>query len=503
VNDTYRFGRFELNPATRQLLAGGEPLTLGARALDVLIALVERRDRVVTKEELLEAAWSGLVVEESNLPVQISALRKLLGSEAIVTVAGRGYRFAAPLAAPDPPPGASADAERSRLAIAVLPFANRGGDADQDYFADGITEDIITELARWRTLAVASRNSTFRFKGQRADPAAVARTLGVQYVVEGSIRRMDDRVRVTAQLTDAVTGRSIWSDRFDRSLADLFAVQDELVNTIVGTLAGRVQASSLDRARRKPPSSMDAYDLVLRGNALNWDEPDSAEEAIRNFEHAIAIDPAYGLAHSLLAVVLRRRWEHDLTASIASLDRPMALAQRAVELAEDESTCHTILGQIYLDRRQFDLALHHTRHGAELNRANQWNRADLGNVLAYVGRAAEGLALLQEARRVDPYFGPGWYWRSVGIAEFVLGRYGDALADLERGMKGDPAVGLALIAACHAQLGDRSRARAALDRCLARHAPASIGRLLERLPFREARDTRHVAESFRLAGLPE
>ena len=503
MSGIYRFGRFELNEGARQLFSDGEPVAVGARALDVLIALVKHRDRVVTKDELLQLAWPGLVVEESNLPVQISALRKLLGSGAIATVAGRGYRFAAPLAAAERSASDASPAGRAPISVAVLPFRNMGGDPGQEYFADGISEDVITELSRWRTLAVASRNSTFHFKGQPTDPVAVARTLDVQYLVDGSVRRMGDRLRITAQLTDAQTGRSVWSDRFDRPLTDLFAVQDELVNTIAGTLAGRVQASSADRARRKPPASMDAYDLVLRGNALSWDDPDSAQEAIRLFERAIAIDPAYGLAHSLLAVVLRRRWEHDLAAPIASLERPMALAQRAVELAEEESTCHTILGQLCLDRRLWDLALHHTRHGAELNRANQWNRADLGNVLTYLGRAEEGLALLQEARRVDPYFGPAWYWRSVGVAEFLLGRYADALAALERGVKGNTAVGLALVAACHAQLGERASARAARDRYLAQHPAASIGRLLERLPFKEPRDAQHVREALRLAGVPE
>lgn len=502
MSAVYRFGPFELNPATRQLLAEGQPVALGARALDVLVALIERRDRVVTKEELLQLAWPGLVVEEGNLPVQISALRKLLGSGAIVTVAGRGYRFAAPLTAHEPPPAEPGGASRAPLSVGVLPFQNVGGDPDQDYFADGMTGDIITELSRWRSLAVASRNWSFRFKGQAMEPAQLARELGVRYLVEGSVRRLGDRLRISAQLIDAESGLSLWSERFDRPIADLFAVQDELVRTIAGTLAGRVQASGTDRARRKPPASLDAYDLVLRGNALNWDDPEGAAEARQLFERAIVLDSTYGLAHSLLAVVIRREWENDPSIPAAQLERALALALRGVELTGDESTCHTILGQIYLDRRQFDLALHHTSRGAEINPVNQWNRADLGNVLAHIGCAEEGLTLLKEARRVDPYFGPGWYWRSLGLAEFVLGRYADAVADLERGAKPAVLTGLALLAACLAMVGDDARAQAVRDRCVATWPAATVERLAARIPLKDARDGAHFAEALRRAGLP-
>src|SRR5467141_3014883 len=459
---SYRFDRFELDSATRQLLADGQPVALGARALDILLTLIERRERLVTKEELLELVWPGLVVEENNLQVQISALRKILGPQSIATIPGRGYRFTAVLGADIAlPAAASAAAASSREApsIAVLPFLNMGGDPEKDYFADGITEDVITELSRWRSLAVTSRNSTFRFKRKSLDMQRVGRELSVRFLVEGSVRRMGERIRITAQLIDAESGNHVWGERFDRPLAELFAVQDQVVHTIVGTLVGRVQASGAERTRRKPPSSLDAYDHVLRGNALAWDDPASAAEAKRAFERAIEIDPGYGLPHSLLAALVGRDWENDLSAPRETLDRAFALAQRAVELAEDESTCHTILGQFCLEQRLFDLALHHTARGVEMNPANQWNRANFGIVLSHIGRAEEGLEMLRDARRADPYFGPGWYWRGLGFAQFVLRRYADALPDFERGVTSNSLRALAMLGACHAKLGQSERAR--------------------------------------------
>jgi len=387
--------------------------------------------------------------------------------------------------------------------VAVLPFVNMGGDPEQDYFADGITEDIITELSRWRSLAVTSRNSTFRFKGKSVDMQRVGRELGVRFLVEGSVRKMGERVRVTAQLIDAETGSHVWGERYDRPMADLFAVQDDVVRTIVATMVGRVQASIADRARRKRPSSMAAYDYVLKGNALPWDDPASAVEARRAFEKAIEIDPGYGLPHSLLAVMLMRDWHRGTTDSPEIPDRAFALAQRGVELADDESTCHMILGTNYLDRRMFDLALRHAERAAALNPGNQWNRADLGFVLVCVGRAEEGLEMLRDARRVDPYLGPPWYWRCLGIAQFVLRRYADALLDFDRGATGNSTYALAVMACCCAQLGHIDRARDLVAQCLATRPGITVEKLLTMAAFRSDADNDHLAESLRLAGFRE
>jgi TolB-like protein/Tfp pilus assembly protein PilF len=376
-------------------------------------------------------------------------------------------------------------------------------DPEQDYFADGITEDIITDLSRWRTLAVRSRNSTFRFKGKPIDIQGIGRELDVRFLVEGSVRRMGERVRITVQLINSESGNHIWAERFDRPLADLFEVQDEVVRTIVGTLVGRVYASEVEQARRKPPSSLMAYDHVLRGNALPWDDPASAAEAKRAFEQAIEIDPEYGLPYSLLATMLHFEWLNDFSGSQKTLDHVLALAKRGVELADNEGTCHSILGTVYLDLRSFELALRHMERSVEINPNNQWNWADLGVHLSHIGRAEEGLEILRKARRMDPYFGPPWYWRGLGFTQFVLRRYADALADFDRQTENTPGWCLAVMAGCCAKLGDSNRARELVARCLTEQREETIDRVIAKVPFEHSVDSDHLAECLRLAGMPE
>jgi len=351
-------------------------------------------------------------------------------------------------------------------------------------------------------LKVASYGSIHDPKEVASGSRRIWQELGVQFLVEGSVLRMGESLRVTVQLVDGRSGYQIWGERFDRTAAEPFAVQDEIVHTIVGTVVGRVYAAICDQTRRKLPSHLSAYEHMLRGNALQWDDPDSAAEAKRAFERAIELDPGFALAHSLLAVMLEREAQ-DLPADSAEpRERAFRLAKRAVELADDESTCHTILGGIYLWRRSFDLALHHTQRGIDINPVNQWNRADLGIVLTYIGRADEALEALRDARRFDPYFGPRWYWRALGLTQFVLRRYADAVPDFERGIVRKSVGALAMLAGCYAKLGRGDRARETVAMCLVAAPDATIEKLVGREPFKNDGDRTHMAECLRLAGMP-
>ena len=471
--------------------------------------------------EARDAAERGILVpvrfENANLPIDVRAfhttdcddsglgVRSPQVQEVLRALGALIARRRAPqsgTAKSDPAPTAPAIGP-DRVAICVLPFANMSGDPEQEYFSDGITEDIITELSRWRLLAVRSRSASFRYRGVAVDIKQVARELNVHFVVEGSVRRMGERIRISAQLIDTETGSHIWAEKFDRELADIFTVQDHVVRTIVSTLVGRIQVSDAERARRKPPASLVAYECVLRGNALPWNDPGSAAEATRLFEKAIEIDPDYGLAHALLAAMrYGGGWYDDPSDSDAALEEAYALAKRAVELDENESTCFSILAQVCLLRRSFDLALQYAQRAIEINPSNQWNTADMGLYLTYLGQAEEALAWFKRAKQIDPYFDPPWYWRSIGQAYMVLQRYREALAMFDHVSIRQYRIA-ALMAGCHARLGDTDRARVSVAACLAMKPDFSTRHFMTKEPFKNPVDAAHLADSLRMAGLPE
>jgi uncharacterized protein (DUF924 family)/serine/threonine protein kinase/Tfp pilus assembly protein PilF len=417
-------------------------------------------------------------------------------------VAGKPIAAGPPRPSPRGQRAAARAAGPARVTICVLPFGNLSGDPQQDIFCDGFSQDIITELARWRMLEVRSRLASFKYRGTAIAIARIARELNVRFVVEGSVHRLGDRIRIAVQLIDATTGQQVWGDKYDRDAAEVFSVQDELAQKIVSTLVGRVQVTDADRARRKRPSSLEAYECVLRGNALPWDDPASAAEATQLFEKAIRIDPGYGMAYGLLATMRVSAWKYQTGDSTAYLDEAYQLARRAVELDDSESTCHSLLAQVYMYRRAFEPALQHMQRAVELNPNNQWNVADMGYVLSYAGEAQQALNWSDRAKEIDPYFDPPWFWRQKGRSFVVLGRYQEALTMFER-IPLRTYYDAAYMAACEARLGNTGRARSLAAECLASRPNFSIRRLLVTEPFKSNSDAENLAQSLRLAGLPE
>jgi adenylate cyclase len=328
----------------------------------------------------------------------------------------------------------------------------------------------------------------------------VGRELAVQHVLEGSLRKTGNRVRVTAQLVDARTGNHLWAERYDRDLQEIFALQDEVVRTIVGTLVGRLQVASAEQAKRKPPRSMAAYDYVLRGNAQPVGDP-AQEEARRLYEKAIEIDPEYGLAHALLATSLMQAWFRDMRASAEGLDRILEIATRAVALDSEECVCHMALGWVCLHRRSYDLAEAHYQRAIELNPSKPVIGAHMCELLTYLGRPEEGIAALEGARRLDPYH-PSWYWRILGRALYVARRYEEALAAFGRSTI-LPAWALTYVAACHAQLGRPALAQQAVAKALQEVPQFSVSGIAAKEPFKNPPDLEHLVDGLRKAGLPE
>ncbi len=282
-------------------------------------------------------------------------------------------------------------------AIAVLPFANIGGDQDQDYFADGLTEDIITDLSRFREFRIVARDSCFRFRKPGADLQQVGRELAADFVVTGSIRRRGSKLRLSAQLTAADTGNQLWAERFDRGAEDVFEVADELVRTIVGTLAGRVRSAGFALAKRKLPANLAAYECVLRGQAAQAQIGDAAQEAAarRFFEQALALDPEYPRAHAGFAVVLLCEWFRMADNAQAVLDSALEHAEKAVAIDCDDYECHETLGWILLHCKSYDLAEQHYRRAIELNPNSPAELAAMGCACAFLGRAEEEPAMVR------------------------------------------------------------------------------------------------------------
>jgi TolB-like protein/Tfp pilus assembly protein PilF len=509
----YSLADLTIDTGRQLVIRGTTPITLPKLSYDLLLALIRAAPNLVSLDELMRLVWPGIIVSPETVSQRVKLLRDAIGDDPrrpryVAGLRGRGYHVVPAVGEiPDssaalPPTPIESEAGPERVAICVLPFENMSGDPEQAYFSDGITEDIITELSRWRLLAVRSRSASFRYRGAAVDMQQIARELSVRFIVVGSLRRIGERIRISVQLIDNETGSHLWAEKFDREAAQLVAVQDQVVQTIVSTLVGRVQVSDVVRARRKPWGSLAAYECVLKGNASAWADPDGRAEAKRLFEKAIEIDPGYGHAHALLASICCLEWQDDTSNSDAALQKALTLAKRAVELDENESSCFSRLSWTHLLRRSYDLALQYSQRALEMNPNNQWIVADMGITLLYLGQAEEALAWFKRAKEIDPYFNEPWYWRYVGLANTILHRYQDALAAFDH-LAARPYRVSAYMAGCYARLKEDDRAKGASTECLALKPDFTIGHYMVKQPFKNRDDAAGLAESLRMAGLPD
>jgi adenylate cyclase len=439
---------------------------------------------------------------------RMSATFEDLGEQRVKNIAApvRAYRVrdsVAPRAAPAPAPTLPNPTARERVdkpSIAVLPFNNMSGDAEQDFFADGITEDIITELSRFRELFVISRNSSFKYKGSAVDVLRFARELGVQYVVEGSVRKAGKRVRVTVQLIDAATDRHIWAERYDRDLEDIFAIQDEVTTAIVATLPGRIEAATRDRVARLTTENMAAYECVLAGKLLHHrsNREDNAR-AQQLLERAIELDPSYAHAHAWKACVLGQTWVYNWCESRAETERVIADALRTAQ-ALDDNDCdvHRILAAINIVQDNHDQAAYHQARALSLNPNDDLIVVQEGEILTWLGRADEGIEWIRKAMRLNPYH-PERFWNHLGRACFVARRYGEAVDALKCISQPDAAQH-ALLAACHARLGDAAAVGLHRRLVLEKEPGFAADAHLATLHYKQPSDREHHRECLLAAG---
>ncbi|MDF2765854.1 MAG: guanylyl cyclase [Rhodospirillales bacterium] len=397
-----------------------------------------------------------------------------------------------------------AEPRGERPSIVVLPLANMSGDGgEQDMFADGLTEDIITELSRFRELFVISRSSSFVFKGKPVNLREVARELGVQFVLEGSVRKAANRVRVTVQLIDAELDRHVWAERFDREMEDVFAIQDEVVASIVATLAGRVEAASRDRAKNKPTENMAAYECVLAGKTLHHRRsPEANKQALQMLDRAIQLDPGYAHAHAWKACVLGQAWSNGWAKDReATWKKVVAELETALRLDENDSDVHRILAAVNLVGGDHDQAAYHQSRALQLNPNDDLIVVQQGEILTWQGRAEEGIGWVQKAMRLNPYH-PERFWSHLARSYFLAGRYGEAVEALHRISTLDVNQRALLVAAL-AQLDSEDSARAQAASLLECDPAFRISAHVKCLYFKHEADRAHYRDALRKAGLPE
>jgi adenylate cyclase len=520
----FLFDNFVLDTDRRELSQGAIAVAVEPQVFDVLTYLVKNRDRVVSKRDLVDAVWGGRIVSDSAVTTRINAAQCAIGDNGadqrlIKTFARKGVRFVG--AVHEGPEGAAAERATKektqpetglpdKPSIAVLPFANHGGDPQQDYFSDGITEDIITELSRFSELLVIARNSTFQYKSKAIDVQHVGRQLAAQYVLEGSVRRSNDRVRITAQLIDATTGVHRWAERYDRELHDIFAVQDEVARAIAAILAAHVNRAEIERALLKPPATWAAYDYYLRGAEafllyLSSATKASLYEVQRLLEQSLAIDPDYARAAAALSETHFHAYAESYDGdhlSLAALDRALELAETAVRLDPRLPQARAGLGFVLYFKRQHDAAMAEFERALALNPNFMDGR--FAYALMYSGEPAKAIELLEANMRLDPFAPPTHSTGIMGMANYMLKRYPEAVHWFRETALRCPNMRVPHIwlASAYAQLGQIEEARKEAAEVLRTNPGFSIEGYKRLLPYKDPKDLEHRVDGMRKAGLP-
>jgi TolB-like protein len=437
------FDKCVLDTDRRELRRSASPVPVQPQVFDLLVYLIENRDRVVSKDDLLSAVWNGRIVSESTLISRINAVRRAIGDDGdqqrlIRTIARKGFRFVADVeehqavtlprrVASSPACAATAAPPSNRASIAVLPFTTMPDGAEQNDFADGIAEDLNTALSRIRQFFVIARNATLRYKHESADPREIASTLGVRYLVEGSVRRDSGRVRVSVQLLDGVTGNHVWAERFDRELNDVFAIQDEIAGEIAGQIEPELGRAEYERSKATPPENLDAWELFHRGMALIAQRTrDGNADARRLLERSLALDADFAPAHAAIA------WSQaeDLYFCYAPHDPDDLLdrARRAIALDDRDALSHLALAWALTFSRRPESAVSAAKRAIALNPSFAHAYAILGRLLIHCGRCEEGIEQVEWALRLSP-FAPSarQYLNILAVGYLYLGNDSKAL----------------------------------------------------------------------------
>src|ERR1051326_5871242 len=468
----FSFGPFVLDPQRGVLLRDGRPVAVSGKGLQLLQALVSAPGQVLTKTDLMRVAWGDAAVEESNLSVQIAALRKQLGpapdgGEWIATTPRVGYRFIGPPDAPTDENAVSKAApgeQQERPSIAVLPFGNLSGEREQEYLADGITEDIITALTRFRWFFVIARNSSFAYKGRSPDAKQVAQELGVRYLLEGSVRKSNERIRISVQLVDAATANQIWAERYDLAMTEVFAVQDEIAERVAGAIEPELLKTEGAQAAARHTGNVNAWDLVRRGTwYFHRVTRETHLKARELFRQACKLDPELPEAHVWLARVsagvVPYGWSEN---PAADLQEGTEAALRAIHLDERNPYAHYALAIVSVFSGRFEQSISAARRAIDISPSFALGHLVLGMALLFSGRAAEAITPLEYGLRLSPNDPQNFVWFNVlALARLFSGRPEARLEAAARALQVRPNwwTSLEVIICCYAALNRWDEAR--------------------------------------------
>jgi TolB-like protein len=512
----YLFEKYAFDTDRRELHRGADVVSVAPQVFDLLDYLIRNRERVVSKDDLINAVWNGRSVSDAALTTRLNAVRSAIGDSGeeqrlIKTLPRKGFRFVGQVReareAAGPNPG---DAPESTLAvpdkpsIAVLPFENMSGDPEQEYFADGMVEEIITALSRFKSLFVIARNSSFTFKGRAVDIKEVGRRLGVRYVLEGAVRKASGKVRITGQLIDAVTGAHIWADRFERDLTDVFALQDEVTVAVVSAIQPRLLQTEIDLAARRP-NNLSAYDLCLRAQHFqSWTRVGSAE-SLRLASRALEIDPRYGFAATLAGEChlrnARMGWAADPKSEIAE---GLRLLRLALSIDGNATLALSLLGNATATfSDDYDTAREMVDRAVALNpnSSRVWDQRGFAYLVA--GQPDEAIRSFERRIRLSP-FDPLLFSTLGGMSVAFIGlrRFDEAVATARKAVRQNPLYPFAYrgLASALAHLGREAEAKEAVA-CLFKLEPDF--RISERVPRGGASRLQLYIDGLRKAGLPE
>lgn len=507
---TLAFGPFRLETDVGMLFRGADAIPLGQRAVSLLKLLLDSDGKPVGKSALIAAAWPDQAIEDSNLTVQIAAIRRALAGDAgeeiwIETLPRRGYRYIGPTVSR----ASIVDANPplpEKPSIAVLPFTNLGADQSEDYFIDGIVDEIITGMSRISWLFVIARNSTLIYRGRSVDVRQIGRELGVHYVMEGTVRRQGDALRVTCQLIDASTGAHVWAERYERASSDIFALQDDIAQSVVGAIAPSMRRAEFDRVKRKRPDSLGAYDLTLRAQPdVDSGMPVRVTAALTLLEHALELEPDYALAHANAAMCHHCLYlrggllEHHRVESVR-------YARSALLYGQDDAAALTLAGfSLGMDGHDLDAAFTALDAALAISPSSALTHI-LGAVLfGWAGKAEQAIAWSERGIRLSP-FDPWTFaaYDAQAMSHFVHGRYEDACRAAHRSVQANPAHSITYVqlAAALAKLGRLDEAKAAAARVVELQPTFRYGRQFEGVNCAPAL-AGPLGEALRLAGLPE